>query len=1350
MKSISRRFRPQLEHLEGRRLLAGDLAGGEVIYHEDFESGNGGYVANNTGGNLPGLWHYTDGRSADGLPGHSPANSWYYGDLENVTGGGQYATYDTHRGTLTSPLITLPANCHSELSFNYFLETRPPVNLDFVEVYVIDGATSTRVLSRSMGDLIQGTGVWQSATADLSAFSGREIQLQFLFDTGPAIAIDPEGWYVDDIVIRHFPSADLSITKSVDDDTPNEGQLITYTIVVSNSNESCSTATGVIVTDQLPLGVTVDDFSVDAGRFDPITGIWDELELPPGESRTLTLSVIVDAGLAGSLLTNVVTVSGDQDDPDSSNDRAEQPVTVNRVDISAEKSASNNSPIVGDAVTFEIEVTNAATSNAVATGVTLVDVLPEGLTFVSASDTGIYDASTRTITWDLADIAIGDSQLVSLVATVDSAGMSLTNLARVTAQETDPDPTNNESTTTITPIPATADLSVTKEASNDAPIEGTQFFYTIVASNAADSIRSATGVTVMDVLPSGVTFNSADPDDGSFDESTGIWTVGNLPQGTSQTLILTVTVNFGTAGTTVTNTAEIDGDQDDPDRSNNEATKTITPVPVPSANVAVTKTVNDIAPIEGTQVTYTIVASNASDSISSATGVIVTDVLPSGVTFDSADPDDGSFDEIAGVWTIGELAQGTSQTLVLTVTVNGGTAGTPISNTAVISADQPDPDMTDNTDTAITNPAPIQVQTVQFLAPLSVFRASTPVLPAASQIAMLGYVWHDTNTNGVWDATEVGVDGATVSLFQNDTLFASLQTRRIDVNRDGAIDTATESGVYFLESDALPNGIYQVRITLPDGVDTTFPGSSFVDVTGGQLEVTIDSTAVLSERPIGTARQPNGTDTSATNFGISEDFVLAPGPGFGTIIGYSWADVDMDGQWDAGEQARRGAEYFLDLDNDGVFDPELGELFSITDDEGRYYFPNLTPGTYFVRELSVNRDNPENPGGGRVILSTFPRAEVSEVLPAHTVVVAGGNVVQGTRGVANAPNFGANEIGRYVRPADVYLDWLTKYPLLQNSLATTQSFTVSNTTGSSFDITQINKLNLTAKEADYITVKQVAADGSLIDPVLPLSLAASESVDFLLFYAPVQRDGLKRVLAQQPEWLDPAGDRTAHTFGTDALVEVVTNRELKYPVKLIGGSTFDSDINYDGVVDRIDLEELNDLLLREPVINEQSPLFDPSKDINVRCPNGANQITGTCDFPVGGPPAREISFGDFGTMNVEVARLPRSPIAIELALPPDVSVPMMSEAAVGGEPIDVVVSRHAIEPSFLESSCPAVQANSSEPAAEKTFNEEQVPQILTQQIVSDEIAWCDPNGLSTELDDDERLRLIDEFFGMLA
>ncbi|NUQ61196.1 MAG: hypothetical protein HUU20_01840, partial [Pirellulales bacterium] len=206
-----------VEPLEDRRLLsmgppllAASLPyppASTIIYEEHFENGPGGYTPDNSGGTMQGLWHYSLGRRGDGLPGHTPNHNWYYGLFETARGFGRYdvAPFD-HQGTLTSPVLpSIPFRGKTTLFFNYFLETRGEPDRDFAEVRIVINGVQSTILSRADNGLRETNGQWLPASYKLDAFAGKTFQLQFFFNTADPPRFDPEGWYVDDVVIVNEP-----------------------------------------------------------------------------------------------------------------------------------------------------------------------------------------------------------------------------------------------------------------------------------------------------------------------------------------------------------------------------------------------------------------------------------------------------------------------------------------------------------------------------------------------------------------------------------------------------------------------------------------------------------------------------------------------------------------------------------------------------------------------------------------------------------------------------------------------------------------------------------------------------------------------------------------------------------------------------------------------------------------------------------------------------------------------------------------------------------------------------------------------------------------------------------------
>src|SRR4029079_8169990 len=99
---------------------------------------------------------------------------------------------------------------------------------------------------------------------------------------------------------------------------------------------------------------------------------------------------------------------------------------------------------------------------------------------------------------------------------------------------------------------------------NATPVVGSNVVFTVTINNnnAAPGVSTATGVTVKDALPAGLTYVSDDVA-GAYNSGTGVWTIGTLAPGASATLHITATVTTGgtkTNYTQVTTANQIDTD----------------------------------------------------------------------------------------------------------------------------------------------------------------------------------------------------------------------------------------------------------------------------------------------------------------------------------------------------------------------------------------------------------------------------------------------------------------------------------------------------------------------------------------------------------------------------------------------------------------------------------------------------------------------------------------------------------------------------------------------------------------------------------------------------------------------
>jgi uncharacterized repeat protein (TIGR01451 family) len=119
-------------------------------------------------------------------------------------------------------------------------------------------------------------------------------------------------------------------------------------------------------------------------------------------------------------------------------------------------------------------------------------------------------------------------------------------------------------------------------------------------------------------------------------------------------------------------------------------------------DLEVKKTVNENRPNEGDTIVYTAKVTN--NGPFPATRVQLLDRLPAGVTYITSTASQGVF--VSPLWSIGSLTDTADATLAITVTVDRGTGGKIITNTARLSADQPDPTPGNNEDEVIIAPLP--------------------------------------------------------------------------------------------------------------------------------------------------------------------------------------------------------------------------------------------------------------------------------------------------------------------------------------------------------------------------------------------------------------------------------------------------------------------------------------------------------------------------------------------------------------------------------------------------------------------------------------------------------------------
>ncbi len=410
------------------------------------------------------------------------------------------------------------------------------------------------------------------------------------------------------------PNIVVTKTDNVSQAAP-PGTAVTYTVRVADSNvvSNVSTAHDVSVVDTLPVGMSAPTSISNSGVVsgDSTSGYvitWTLSSLAPsvptiGQALTY-VSSLPDPTAAGDAFQNSVTATADSLDPATfpgartSADAiagytatGSDTVTVPSAAV-ATKTANPTSVTIGQDTTYT--VTTTVPADVTLPNATVIDTLPDGLTFDAYGSCSSTDGTTcqglptptkaangqTRLAWFLGDLpAIGSARTITIVytaypaATYKASGLNvvapagLLNSAAVYWNSTaGPDPTTIPDPTTFArhsgPASATVtvaepSLTLTKSTPTSSPVPGQSFTYTVKVTNAGTS--TAYDVVVTDPIPAALTDPTAISNGGVFDSSTRTitWNLASVPTGTPTNLTYgeTLVVTSTRAGVAIANTA---------------------------------------------------------------------------------------------------------------------------------------------------------------------------------------------------------------------------------------------------------------------------------------------------------------------------------------------------------------------------------------------------------------------------------------------------------------------------------------------------------------------------------------------------------------------------------------------------------------------------------------------------------------------------------------------------------------------------------------------------------------------------------------------------------------------------
>ncbi len=344
---------------------------------------------------------------------------------------------------------------------------------------------------------------------------------------------------------------DMSLTKDDGVTTAHPGDVLHYTIVVSNNGMHATD--GVVITETVPVGTTFNAAESTSGwncvgttctyeisgTF-PAATTWTDIifavtvdaSIPASQTQIYNYASVVDSGLHGADPT-------DDNDDDDTDDISAAP------DVSVVKSVDVTSAVPGDTIVYTLVVTNSGDRDA--SDVVLSDTIDSHTNMVSVTtDTGTanYTAGVDAFTVDIGTlVGAGGMATITVTVTVEdplAAGITdVYNSGLVTGSNFTDVPSNE----VVTPITAAPDLVITKTDGDATTVPGGVVIYTLTFNNVGD--QDATGVVITETVPDYSTFNAASSTAGWSCVGTACtYAVGNLPAGgAAQTVDFAVTVD---------------------------------------------------------------------------------------------------------------------------------------------------------------------------------------------------------------------------------------------------------------------------------------------------------------------------------------------------------------------------------------------------------------------------------------------------------------------------------------------------------------------------------------------------------------------------------------------------------------------------------------------------------------------------------------------------------------------------------------------------------------------------------------------------------------------------------------
>ena len=341
-------------------------------------------------------------------------------------------------------------------------------------------------------------------------------------------------------------------TTSIDGRSVKAGDILTYQITYTNTTGETR---DVEITDTLPAHTTFVSADTN-GVENNGTITWNVSGVEHGKSVTVSFQVKVDEDTQAEVIENKGHTNDGINSFDTNTTKNPTP-TQPKKDVfkPADMTTSiDGKPVKnGEEITYTIKYTN--TTDAKRT-VEVKDVIPEYTEYVTgtADNGGVYDAATKTVSWKVEDVAVGNTVEFhfSVKVKAEANGQVIENKADVH------DGFNNVKTNTTTnPTPTQPKKDVftgtdTTSIDGKAVVAGQELTYKIKYINTTGAEQE---VTITDVIPAHTSYvESSATDNGVYTSAdTKLTWTKKVANGTVWTVTFKVKVNDDVSGEVIKN-----------------------------------------------------------------------------------------------------------------------------------------------------------------------------------------------------------------------------------------------------------------------------------------------------------------------------------------------------------------------------------------------------------------------------------------------------------------------------------------------------------------------------------------------------------------------------------------------------------------------------------------------------------------------------------------------------------------------------------------------------------------------------------------------------------------------------